>query len=108
MSSRAIAAAYRVNWNPQLAPDDVTEADARKLEREGAVQFNWRCGGARIEPNQRIFLVRTGKGSRGIIGVRRAVSEPDGGREVDGSGNRTRSKSVFICSRFSRLLIGLP
>lgn len=84
MSSPAIAAAYRVNWNPQLAPNDVTEEDVRKLEREGVVKFHWRCGRARIEPNQRIFLVRTGKGPRGIIGVGRSVSEPDGGREVDG------------------------
>lgn len=80
------AAAYRLNWNPDDAPGDVTEDDAARCNKVGHVDLTWRCGSARIEPGQRLFLMRTGRGPRGLIGIGRAISPPEGGEHgVDGS-----------------------
>jgi hypothetical protein len=58
--------AIRLNWNPQLAPDDVTIENVKEVELEGEVHLRWRCGEARLEMGQRVFLVRTGRGPRGV------------------------------------------
>ena len=75
MSSMAI----RLNWNPQRAPGDVSPENIEDLARDGVAYIRWRCGQATIELGQRVFLVRTGRDPRGVIGMGRAVSERDGG-----------------------------
>lgn len=93
------AAAYRLNWNPDDAPDDVTEEDVATCAEFGYVDFNWRCGKARIEPGQRLFLMRTGRGPRGLIGVGQALGEPEGGeKHADG-----RWEPYWVSVRFTAL-----
>jgi len=71
--------AIRLNWNPQLAPEDVSAEHIAKLEHEGVVCLLWRCGQAKLEMGERVFLVRTGHEPRGVIGMGRTISERDGG-----------------------------
>lgn len=73
------AAGYRLNWNPERAPDDITAAHVRRVETHGAVKRFWRCGNAAIEPGDPVYLVRTGRELRGIIGAGVAIDEPEGG-----------------------------
>jgi len=49
--------AIRLNWNPQRAPHDVTFEHVREVELEGAVDLPWRCGQARMDIGQRVFLL---------------------------------------------------
>lgn len=80
MRQREPAAGYRLNWNPQLAPGDITAAHVRRVKEHGFVRRFWRCGNAAIEPGHPVYLVRTGVGPyRGIIGAGEATGEPECG-----------------------------
>jgi len=84
-SPRDRAAAYRFNWNPDVAPRDLTETQVDACDNLGFADAPWRCGNARIELGQRLFLMRTGKGPRGLVGVGQAIGHPSGG-ELDDKG----------------------
>ncbi|MEO8601466.1 MAG: hypothetical protein ABI629_02710 [bacterium] len=77
----------------------MTPADIHRFERDGFIDFFWRCGNATIERGQRIFLIRTGKGPRGVIGAGWAFAEPEDGYE-DGEGEWSPS-AVYV--RFTLL-----
>ena len=81
MAHGETAAAYRLNWNPDHpdTADDLSEKDVETCQEQGYVELDWRCGNARIRAGQRILVLRTGKGARGIIGSGVALGEPQGG-----------------------------
>lgn len=88
MASPAPAAAYRLNWNPDHpdTADDLSPEAVEDCREHGSVDVRWRCGNAKIRAGQRILLLRTGRGPRGIIGSGVALREPEGG-DVDDAGD---------------------
>ena len=82
------AGAYRLNWNPDQ-PDtanDLSQENVDTCEEQGYVDLDWRCGNAKIRTGQRILLLRTGKGPRGIIGSGVALGESEDG-DIDEIGD---------------------
>lgn len=90
------AAGYRLNWNPDLRPGDVSEEMVTQLCKAGFVVLRWRCGNGSIEVGQKIYLLRTGanESRRGLVGVGTAAARPTGNK---------RGRRVRV--RFTRLAL---
>jgi len=68
--------AYLLTWNPRTwAWNDLEEMVATTAQGR-PVDLCWSCGTKRIEPGDRLFLMRQGVEPRGVMGAGWATSEP--------------------------------
>lgn len=66
---------YLLTWNPHKWPWSNIVSDTRRCQLEGYLDERWRCGrNKRIQPGDRVFLLRQGKEPRGLIASGKATS----------------------------------
>lgn len=69
-------ATFLLTWNPHKAPWPDLPADAARCRSTGHLDDRWSCGRSkRIQPGDRVFLLRQGKEPRGLIGAGSATSQ---------------------------------
>lgn len=106
-SSEAIpGAAYLLTWNPDLWEWTTMEADAAAV-REGraldAERSRWSCGNSRqIKKGARLFLMKQGRESRGIVGSAWATSDVFEDAHWDPERARRGDKARFVRVRSRR------
>lgn len=68
---------YLLTWNPTRFLWDDFGDRVDEVKRFGSIDFDWSCGrNKRLRPGDRVFLLRQGPESRGIIGAGTALDEP--------------------------------
>src|SRR5688500_2345715 len=61
-------ATYLLTWNPEKWKWENLLDDIAELSRKGSLEFAWSSGVTKkIEPNDRVFLIKLGKPPRGIV-----------------------------------------
>ncbi len=69
--------AWLVTWNPKLYPWHDFQQDLAELNQKGHIDFSWSCSQTRrIQPGDRIWLMRLGERQRGIFGQGKALNAP--------------------------------
>jgi 5-methylcytosine-specific restriction protein A len=98
-------ATYLLTWNPNKWHWREMEADIRRCQRDGYLDDRWSCGrNNRIEPNDRVFLLRQGREPRGIIGSGWATSHVFEDRHWSDSRDTHHATARYINVRFDVLL----
>lgn len=88
-------------WNPDKWEWTSLESDIKNISLTGRSTQRWSCGVTKsIRPGDRVFLLRTGKEPRGIIGAGFAFTEPFYDKHW---GDVTR-EALFIEADFDTLL----
>lgn len=68
-------ATYLLTWNPEKWEWEDLQDDIATLARQGFLEFRWSSGVTKkINPNDRLFLIKLGKPPRGIVASGWAVS----------------------------------
>lgn len=103
-----LVAGYRLNWNPETNPDDITDEYVAAVRSDGSVDLDWRCGNAAILPGHNVVLVKTGKipAERGIVGLGLAISKPRTVRQVRGV--RVRLTTLSLSPLVKRSALDVP
>ena len=75
---------FMLTWNPQqYRPNDLAE-EVRQIETGGPYQGGWSTGNRKDLPvGSRVFLVRQGKDSRGVVAAGFTTTEPEPGERDD-------------------------
>ncbi len=90
-------ATYLLTWNPSKWPWDHLDSLARKSEKGKLLSDGWSCGNTqRISAGDRIFLLRQGQKSPGMIGSGWATSKAYRSPHWDPQKRKDRKKTWFI------------
>lgn len=68
---------FLLTWNPRRFPWNTLSEDVAQVQATGIFEGSWSCGGTRrIRTGDRVFLIRLGKESPGLVGSGWAASSP--------------------------------
>jgi len=94
--------AYMLTWNPDLWPWEDVEEAAERTSGGRVYETEWSCGNRKnIAVGDKIFLIRCGKQSRGIVASGRATTRPRVGEHWGGEPGKV---SHLIEVTFDRVL----
>ena len=69
--------AYLLTWNPEKFDWTDVSSCARQVQSRGRKKLGWSCGNTRrVEIDAPFFLLKQGKGARGIIGSGTVLAQP--------------------------------
>lgn len=71
--------AYLFAWNSKPERFDGYMKYLERIEKKGTCNLYWRCDTVKIQPGDRVFLMKLGKFPKGIIGSGKAISYPHDG-----------------------------
>lgn len=93
---------YLLTWNPTKFPWDDLERDAETVRAKGYYRCSWSCGNTkRIRKGDRFFLIKLGRGDRGIVGSGEILSSPSRGTYT--GGQKDGEEGNFVAVKFTRL-----
>src|SRR2546421_64254 len=105
MSLEGKMATYLLTWNPDRWPWDRLDEVVEDVRRGGDRSFRWSSGNTTtIQPTDRVFFLKQGKGSRGIFASGRATSKVRRDRHWDRERARAGEKGNFVDGQFEALL----
>src|SRR5688500_6587030 len=99
-------ATYILTWNPAAWPWNYLARDADRVRRVGGShEARWSTGNSRrIEPGDRLFILKQGSGSRGIFGAGTATSHVFEGEHFDEDRRTEGDFALYVRLRFDVLL----
>lgn len=96
-------ATYLLSWMPDKKPWDDLAEKVRDVEKKGNCEFDWCCGNTKkIKPGDRVFMLRQGSDSPGIMGAGWATSQVYEGAHYDDA--RPDDTALYIDVCFDTLL----
>jgi hypothetical protein len=66
--------AYLFAWNSRPERFDGYKKYIERIEKKGTCNLFWRCDTVKIQPGDRVFIMKLGKFPKGIIGSGKATS----------------------------------
>src|SRR5690242_365047 len=86
---------YLLTWNPTRFTWDDFAKYVSEVEEAGNTEFEWSCGrNTRLRPGDRVFLLRQGPASRGIVGTGTVLGQPY--RDERWKDSRSTAESVTM------------
>lgn len=100
---------YLLTWNPTRWAWESFSQDLATLHERGALLMTWSCGrNKRIEPGDRLFLMRLGVDPKGIVGSAIAAGPPFEGPHWDPDRAADGDTGLFVEAQFDHLAAEPP
>jgi 5-methylcytosine-specific restriction protein A len=94
---------YLLKWNPENWPQERFREYFEKFER--GESLSWSCGNTKkIQPGDRFYLIKNGKGDRGIIGSGVVLSAPYESKHYDEAKAKDGQDALFVDVEFDYLV----